>query len=149
MTTSSEATSLAGLDAAAARDAFELVWEASAPLPPRPAVFVPAGQLLPAEWVPLLSHATLNPAQAEVVPHLLKHDRHVLAVAPTGAGKTTIGMVAALQTVRGQRRKAAWLVPQRSLTDELDAELQRWREAGLRKLIRPATPTSRRPSWAA
>nr|WP_227457247.1 DEAD/DEAH box helicase [Micromonospora purpureochromogenes] len=129
---SAEATSLAGLDAAAARDAFELVWQANDPLPPGPAVYVPAGQLLPAEWVPLLSHATLNPAQAEVVPHLLKYDRHVLVVAPTGAGKTTIGMVAALQTVRGQRRKAAWLVPQRSLTDELDAELQRWREAGLR-----------------
>jgi helicase len=129
---SSAATSLAGLEAAAARDAFDLVWQAVAPLPPGPAVYVPAEQLLPAEWVPLLSHPTLNPAQAEVAPHLLKHDRHVLVVAPTGAGKTTIGMVAALQTVRGQRRKAAWLVPQRSLTDELDAELQRWREAGLR-----------------
>ncbi|WP_406106260.1 DEAD/DEAH box helicase [Micromonospora globbae] len=128
----SESSSLAGLEAAAARDAFDLVWQATAPLPPGPAVYVPAGQLLPAEWVPLLSHPTLNPAQSEVVPHLLGHDRHVLVVAPTGAGKTTIGMIAALQTVRGQRRKAAWLVPQRSLTDELDAELQRWREAGLR-----------------
>jgi helicase len=129
---STAATRLAGLEAAAARDAFDLVWQATAPLPPGPAVYVPAGQLLPAEWVPLLSHPALNPAQAEVVPHLLKHDRHVLVVAPTGAGKTTIGMVAALQTVRGQRRKAAWLVPQRSLTDELDVELQRWRAAGLR-----------------
>jgi len=82
--------------------------------------------------VPLLSHPTFNPAQAQVIPWLLTHDGHVLVVAPTGAGKTAVGMVAALHTVRGQGRKAAWLVPQRSLTDELDRELQRWREAGLR-----------------
>jgi helicase len=41
-------------------------------------------------------------------------------------------MVAALHTVLAWGRKAAWLVPQRSLTDELDRELQAWRDAGLR-----------------
>ena len=121
-----------GSDAGAARDAFDMVWQATAPLPAESPVYAPAGDLVPAGWVGLLSHPTFNPAQAQVVPHLLDHDRHVLVVAPTGAGKTAIGMVAALQTVQGQGRKAAWLVPQRSLTDELDTELQRWRQAGLR-----------------
>ncbi|WP_234391700.1 DEAD/DEAH box helicase [Streptomyces sp. CB02613] len=56
---------------------------------------------------------------------------HLVVVAPTGAGKTPIGMVAALEAyARG--RKAAWLVPQRSLTDELDRDLQLWRSRGLR-----------------
>ena len=123
---------LVGGSAAAARDAFEVIWQATAPLSAEPPVHVPAGSLVPAQWVSLLSHPTLNPAQAEVVPHLLGGDGHVLVVAPTGAGKTAIGMVAALHTVYGQRRKAAWLVPQRSLTDELDRDLQRWRAAGLR-----------------
>ena len=40
-------------------------------------------------------------------------------------------MVAALQA-HTSGRKAAWLVPQRSLTDELDRELDTWRRAGLR-----------------
>ncbi len=124
---------LAGPSAAAARDAFDMVWQASSPLQAEPPVYTPAGDLVPAQWVPLLSHPAFNPAQTQAVPHLLGHDRHVLVVAPTGAGKTAIGMVAALQTVyRQRRRKAAWLVPQRSLTDELDRELQRWRQAGLR-----------------
>ena len=125
---------LAGPSAAAARDAFDMVWQASSPLQAEPPVYTPAGDLVPAQWVPLLSHPAFNPAQTQAVPHLLGHDRHVLVVAPTGAGKTAIGMVAALQTVyRQRRRKAAWLVPQRSLTDELDRELQRWRQAGLRE----------------
>jgi helicase len=53
-------------------------------------------------------------------------------VAPTGAGKTTMGMVAALRTIREQGRKAAWLVPQRSLTDEHNRDLELWRRQGIR-----------------
>jgi ATP-dependent DNA helicase len=128
----SEVPTCGGPSAAAARDAFDMVWQAHEPQPDEPVVQVPAADLVPAEWVRLLSHPTFNPAQAQAVPHLLGTDAHVMVVAPTGAGKTAIGMVAALQTVLGQRRRAAWLVPQRSLTDELDHELQRWRAAGLR-----------------
>ncbi|WP_354596479.1 DEAD/DEAH box helicase [Streptomyces sp. JL1001] len=62
---------------------------------------------------------------------MLEGRGHLVVVAPTGAGKTPIGMVAALEAyARG--RKAAWLVPQRSLTDELDRDLQLWRSRGLR-----------------
>ena len=80
--------------------------------------------LVPAELVPFLPYRTLNQAQAEVVPEILGHDQNLLVVAPTGAGKTMIGMVAALRAVVQQGRKAAWLVPQRSLADELDRELE-------------------------
>jgi helicase len=38
----------------------------------------------------------------------------------------------ALRAVVQRGRKAAWLVPQRSLTDELDRELAGWRRRGLR-----------------
>jgi helicase len=66
------------------------------------------------------------------LPEIFAHDRNLLVVAPTGAGKTVIGMAAALRAVVQQGRKAAWLVPQRSLTDELDGELSAWRGQGLR-----------------
>ncbi len=66
------------------------------------------------------------------MPQVLGHDDNLLVVAPTGAGKTVIGMAAALRTVVQHRRKSAWLVPQRSLTDELDRELAGWRQQGLR-----------------
>ncbi len=52
----SDAPTLAGPDAAAARDAFDMAWEANAPLPAEPAPYVPAEQLVPAAWVPLLAH---------------------------------------------------------------------------------------------
>jgi helicase len=41
----------------------------------------------------------LNQAQAEVVPEILGHDQNLLVVAPTGAGKTMMGMVASLRAV--------------------------------------------------
>ncbi|KUO16838.1 DEAD/DEAH box helicase [Streptomyces dysideae] len=78
-----------------------------------------------------MPHPSFNPAQAAAVPVVRQGTGHLVVVAPTGAGKTPIGMVAALDAhARGE--KAAWLVPQRSLTDELDRELQLWRRRGLR-----------------
>ncbi|GAA2309408.1 DEAD/DEAH box helicase [Streptomyces kunmingensis] len=122
---------VAGPGAHAARDAFEAQWDALAELPdPDDESYVPVGELVPQEWAALLPHATFNPAQTEVVPAVLKDDEHLLVVAPTGAGKTPIGMVAALNA-HAQGRKAAWLVPQRSLTDELDRELENWRRRGI------------------
>ncbi|SDC27421.1 DEAD/DEAH box helicase [Actinokineospora iranica] len=41
-------------------------------------------------------------------------------------------MLAALWAVLGQRRKAAWIVPQRSLTTELVRSLTKWKSLGLR-----------------
>ncbi|MGW1991959.1 DEAD/DEAH box helicase [Embleya sp. NPDC001921] len=122
-----------GPGAHAARDVFEAAWEGLAPQDPDgvPAP-MPVGELVPAAWTALLPHPTFNPAQIQAVPAVLDDEvGHVLIVAPTGAGKTPIGMVAALHT-HERGRKAVWLVPQRSLTDELDRDLEPWRRHGLR-----------------
>ncbi|MBL3805891.1 DEAD/DEAH box helicase [Streptomyces sp. BRB081] len=123
---------VAGPWAVAARDAFAAQWDALDELPRTDADgHVPVGELVPEEWAPLLPYPSFNPMQAVAVPVVLKDSAHLVVVAPTGAGKTPIGMVAALDAfARG--RKAAWLVPQRSLTDELDRELAAWRRRGLR-----------------
>ncbi|MFF9345291.1 DEAD/DEAH box helicase [Streptomyces sp. NPDC014773] len=137
----------AGPWAAAARDAFAAQWDALEELPDAdtgtgtgadvgagdrgPGAYVPVGGLVPPEWAALLPHPSFNPVQAAAVPAVLGDTGHLVVVAPTGAGKTPIGMVAALEA-HARGRKAAWLVPQRSLTDELDRDLQRWRSHGLR-----------------
>jgi helicase len=130
-------TKATGSAVTAARDAFRLMWQDGEPVGPPSAAettgtATSAHTLVPAELAPFLPHRTLNQAQAEVVPEILGHDQNLLVVAPTGAGKTVMGMVAALRAIRQQGRKAAWLVPQRSLADELDRELAGWRERGLR-----------------
>ncbi|GAA3091675.1 hypothetical protein GCM10017562_73570 [Streptomyces roseofulvus] len=124
----------AGPWAVAARDAFAAQWDALEDLPDADAdgnAYVPVGELVPAAWAGLLPHPTFNPVQAAAVPAVLEETGHLVVVAPTGAGKTPIGMVAAL-AAHARGRKAAWLVPQRSLTDELDRELRLWRRHGLR-----------------
>jgi helicase len=123
-------TKATGPAVGAAKDAFLLMWQDGESASAKPVT--PAETLVPAELVPFLPYRTLNQAQAEVVPEILGHDQNLLVVAPTGAGKTVIGMVAALRAVIQQGRKSAWLVPQRSLTDELDRELETWRAQGLR-----------------
>ncbi len=122
----------AGPWAAAARDAFAAQWDALEELPDgEEDTYVPVGELVPAEWAGLLPHPSFNPVQAAAVPAVLEETGHLVVVAPTGAGKTPIGMVAAL-AAHARGRKAAWLVPQRSLTDELDRDLALWRSHGLR-----------------
>jgi helicase len=121
-----------GAAAAAARDAFELMWQVHDELPQMSGEGVPAAEHVPANWLPYLPYPTFNPAQAQAAPHVVDGGEHVLVVAPTGAGKTVIGMMAALRAVLGEGRKAAWLVPQRSLTDELNRDLEAWRRQGLR-----------------
>ncbi|MGV9269633.1 DEAD/DEAH box helicase [Kitasatospora sp. NPDC003701] len=125
-------TPAAGPAAYAARDAFAAQWDALDELPAGDIeAFVPVEDLVPEQWKALLPHPAFNPVQAAAVPAVIDGDEHVVVVAPTGAGKTAIGMVAAL-TAHRRGRKAAWLVPQRSLTDELDRDLAAWRRAGLR-----------------
>lgn len=122
-----------GAAAAVARDAFDALWQTGGPAGHSAAAnTVPVAEVVPAAWVPFLPHTRLNPAQAQAAPEVLDSDEPLLVVAPTGAGKTTIGMLAALRAVLRDKRKAAWLVPQRSLTDELNRELEAWRERGLR-----------------
>jgi len=121
-----------GSAAAAARDAFDILWQDHLPAARLEAQPTPVEALVPADLTRFLPFRTLNPAQAEALPEIFGHDENLLVVAPTGAGKTVVGMAAALRTVVQQGRKSAWLVPQRSLTDELDRELAGWRDQGLR-----------------
>lgn len=123
---------LSGAAATAARDTYNLLWQTHAPAGPGESDAVPAAKAVPETWLRLLPYPMLNPAQAAAVPLVLEQDDHLVIVAPTGAGKTVIGMTAALRAIIGEGRKAAWLVPQRSLTDELDFDLEAWRREGLR-----------------
>ena len=116
----------------AAADAFDLMWQDAETDAGPDERRVAAETLVPAELAPFLPFPELNQAQAEILPEVFGHDENLLVVAPTGAGKTVIGMAAALRAVVQGGRKAAWLVPQRSLTDELDRELAGWRQRGLR-----------------
>jgi helicase len=120
-----------GPAAAGARDAFNAMWDAHVNADGQDPAAIPTEQLVPAELARFLPFSSLNPAQAQALPEVLGHEENLMVVAPTGAGKTVIGMAAVLRAIVNDRRKAAWLVPQRSLTDELDAELAGWRERGL------------------
>ncbi|WP_033427310.1 DEAD/DEAH box helicase, partial [Saccharothrix syringae] len=122
---------VSGEAARAARLAFEVLWDLHEPPGEVPAP-VPVERFAPAEWARFLPFPVLNPAQTQAAPHLVDGDSHLLITAPTGAGKTAMGMLAVLKAILEEGRKAAWLVPQRSLTDELDRELEAWRSAGLR-----------------
>ncbi|MEU7530920.1 DEAD/DEAH box helicase [Saccharothrix sp. NPDC042600] len=115
----------------AARLAFDVLWKLHEPPGPAPDP-TPVAELVPPEFLPFLPFPVLNPAQTQAAPRILDDDAHLLITAPTGAGKTAIGMLAVLRTILEEGRKAAWLVPQRSLTDELDRELESWRAQGLR-----------------
>ncbi|GAB2980182.1 DEAD/DEAH box helicase [Saccharothrix stipae] len=122
-----------GEGARAARLAFEVLWDLHEPVDPGTVPDpVPVGRYVPADWARFLPFPVLNPAQAQAAPHLVDGDSHLLITAPTGAGKTAMGMLAVLKAILHEGRKAAWLVPQRSLTDELDRELETWRTEGLR-----------------
>ncbi|WP_033438783.1 DEAD/DEAH box helicase [Saccharothrix sp. NRRL B-16314] len=122
-----------GDGARAARLAFEVLWDLHEPVDPGDIPDpVPVTRFVPADWARFLPFPVLNPAQAQAAPHLMDGDSHLLITAPTGAGKTAMGMLAVLKSILDEGRKAAWLVPQRSLTDELDRELETWRAQGLR-----------------
>ena len=90
-----------------------------------------ASEHIPEDLAACLPYPTVNPAQAQAAPYIMG-DRPVMVVAPTGAGKTIIGMMAASKEIKHNGRKAAWLVPQRTLTAELDRDLQKWRDMGIK-----------------
>lgn len=114
----------------ASQAAFAITWDAlSAEV--AQVEYEDGAKHLPAELAEYLPYPTVNPAQAQAAPYIMG-DRPVVVVAPTGAGKTVIGMMAAIKEIKQSGRKAAWLVPQRTLTAELDRELEAWRKMGVK-----------------
>jgi replicative superfamily II helicase len=91
----------------------------------------PASDVVPPALLPLLGRQTLNPLQSKVLPVVLNTDRHVMVVAPTGAGKTLIGQAAAARAVVLENKKAAWLVPARALASELGRLRDEWGRHGV------------------
>lgn len=95
-----------------ARDAFTQLWDihdsTTDKTDPPP---TPATDLVPPEWLDYLPFPSFNPTQAQAAPAILGSPSHLVVTAPTGAGKTVIGMLAALKVILGEGRKAAWLVP--------------------------------------
>lgn len=110
--------------------AFSITWDAlSAEI--EQTEYDSATEHIPADLAEYLPYPTVNPAQAQAAPYVMA-DKPVTVVAPTGAGKTIIGMMAAIKEIKQGGRKAAWLVPQRTLTAELDGDLQKWRDMGIK-----------------
>jgi superfamily II DNA/RNA helicase len=89
-------------------------------------------QVVPADLIPLLGRARLNPLQAKALPVVFGSDVGLVVSAPTSSGKTLIGAAAVLKAIRLQRRKAVYITPSRALTRELHGDFDRWREAGIR-----------------
>jgi len=115
-----------------ATDAFANTWDAlSSELDTNP-TFSKAADYVPASWLAYLPYPTLNPAQTQTATQVADGDESLIVTAPTGAGKTVIGMMGVLRAILTKGKKAAWLVPQRSLTAELDRELDAWRAQGIK-----------------
>lgn len=110
--------------------AFAVTWDAlTAEI--AQAEYEEASAHIPEDLAACLPYPTVNLAQAQAAPYIMG-DQPVMVVAPTGAGKTVIGMMAASKEIKHNGRKAAWLVPQRTLTAELDRDLQKWRDMGIK-----------------
>ena len=110
--------------------AFAITWDAlTAEI--EQSEYEDASKHLPEDIAACLPYPTVNPAQAQAAPYIMG-TKPVMVVAPTGAGKTVIGMMAASKEIKHNGRKAAWLVPQRTLTAELDRDLQKWRDMGIK-----------------
>lgn len=115
----------------ASRDAFARTWDALSAEVEQETPYEPAAGYVPDDWVSLLPYPTLNPAQVQAAP-TITGDGNAFVVAATGAGKTVIGQMACLHEIKRRGGKAAWLVPQRALTGELDKGMEYWRSQGLK-----------------
>ncbi|AHG02609.1 DEAD/DEAH box helicase [Halobacterium sp. DL1] len=86
-----------------------------------------------AEVVPQFAEAfpfdEFNEMQREAVPALLESDANVVASAPTGSGKTALAELAICQTLEAGGT-ALFVAPLRALTNEKEAEWDRFEELG-------------------
>ncbi|QHN29109.1 DEAD/DEAH box helicase [Gordonia amarae] len=98
-------------------------------------VWTPASSLIPVELTRFLDrYKTLNPLQSMAVPAVLSATGHIMVVAPTSAGKTLVGEVAALRSIVQEGQPAVWLMPARALAAEVAQTAARWESLGIRTL---------------
>lgn len=81
-----------------------------------------------------LPYSKLNPLQSLCARHALYGEENLLVIAPTGAGKTLVGMLGLLSAAIRQDAKAVWLVPSRALASELTKSLKNLRHPKLQAL---------------
>lgn len=72
-------------------------------------------------------HQQLNPLQSKAAPVVLDTDRHLLVVAPTGAGET-VRSDPVLRAIKLEGRRAAWLVPARVLAGDGGRLRTQWQD---------------------
>lgn len=95
--------------------------------------WTPATKLIPRDLQKFLTRFDrLNPLQSKAVPAVLSTSGHVMVVAPTSAGKSLIGEVAALRSIVSEKKPAVWLLPARALAAEVGETARRWNEHGIR-----------------
>ena len=95
--------------------------------------WTPSSVLIPPDFQKFLTrYDRLNPLQSKAVPVVMSSPGHVMVVAPTSAGKTLIGEVAALRSIVGEGRPAVWLLPARALAAEIGETARRWTAHGIR-----------------
>lgn len=81
-----------------------------------------------------LPYGKLNPLQSLCTRHALYGEENLLVIAPTGAGKTLVGILGLLSAAIRQDAKAVWLVPSRALAKEITKNIQELRHPKLRVL---------------
>lgn len=67
----------------------------------------------------------LNPLQSLCTRHALYGKENLLIIAPTGSGKTLVGILGLLSAAICQDAKAVWLVPSRALAKEITAKIKK------------------------
>ena len=98
-------------------------------------VWTPIGKLIPPRMQRFVTgFARLNPLQSKAVPTVLSTAGHVMVVAPTSAGKSLIGEVAALRAIVLEGKTAVWLLPARALAAEVGETVKRWATHGIRSI---------------
>ncbi|MEA5392114.1 DEAD/DEAH box helicase [Cyanobium gracile UHCC 0139] len=71
-----------------------------------------------------LPYSRLNPLQSLCTRHALYGEENLLVIAPTGAGKTLVGILGLLSASIRLDAKAVWLVPSRALAKEITKSLK-------------------------
>lgn len=82
----------------------------------------------------VLPYSKLNPLQSLCARHALYGEENLLVIAPTGAGKTLVGILGVLSAAIRQDAKAVWLVPSRALAKEITKNLENLRHPKVKTL---------------